>query len=168
MENAEKPLTRSMLERLEAVIAYQLGREAYTLLEEGEVKVRQSPATGRIREIYVGDELIGTVRASDGFFVPTLKGAMKLLKVLPTPKYRVIVEKEAASFIAQGRTVFCRHVVNADPEIKPGDEVIVVDTEETLVAVGKAILSGIEMKSKKAGKAVKVRKGISEAPIKTD
>ncbi len=164
---AEKPLTRNVVEMLKAVLAYQLGKEARALLEEGEIKVRLSPATGRIREIYMDDELIGTIRASDGFFVPTLKGAAKLLKVLPPLKCRVVVGKEAASFVAQGRTVFCRHVVNADPEIKPGDEVLVVDTEGILVGVGKAIVNGIEMLSKKAGKAVKVRKGVSEGSNKS-
>lgn len=165
--DAEKLPNRNVVEMLRAVLAYQLGKEACALLEEGEIKVRLSPATGRIREIYIGGELIGTIRASDGFFVPTLKGATKLLKVLPPLKRKVVVERGAAPFIAQGRTVFCKHVVNADPEIKPGDEVLVVDTEGTLVGVGKAIVSGIEMVSKKAGRAVKVRKGVSEGSNKS-
>ncbi len=61
--------------------------------------------------------------------------------------------------MAEGRNVFAKHVVEADKELRPQDEVIVVDEEDNLVAVGKAVLSGEEMKVFKHGVAVKVRKG---------
>ncbi|RLI35427.1 pseudouridine synthase, partial [Candidatus Bathyarchaeota archaeon] len=47
------------------------------------------------------------------------------------------------------------------PEIRPGDEVAVVNGEDRLLAVGKAVLSGVEMASFKSGAAVKVRRGSS-------
>jgi predicted RNA-binding protein (TIGR00451 family) len=61
-----------------------------------------------------------------------------------------------------GRSLFAKHVLEADPEIRPQNEVIVVDEGGELVAVGRAVLSGEEMTLFKLGAAVKVRRGISE------
>jgi len=61
--------------------------------------------------------------------------------------------------VAEGRNVFAKHVVEADPEIRSGDEVIVVDERDILVAVGKAVLSGEEMVAFSRGIAVKTRIG---------
>lgn len=154
----------SELERalLAATLAYQFRKEASELLRGGIVKVRRSPSSGRVREVYVDGVLVGTIRATDGFFVPTLEGAARLLKLLSHPRSRVVVGAEVGQYVAQGRSVFCKHVIEADPEVRPGDEVFVVNTEGKLVAVGKAVTSGAEMTRRKAGRAVKVRKGILE------
>ena len=61
-----------------------------------------------------------------------------------------------------GINVFAKHVKDADPEIRPGSEVIIVDEEDNLLAVGKAILNGKEMIAFKSGIAVKVRRGVGE------
>lgn len=144
---------------LKTLLEYQFGRGAGCLLD-GDVKVRRSPSTGRVREVYVNSALMGTVRASDNFFVPSFEGARKLLGALPYPRLRVVVPSDVAEYIAMGRSVFCKHVVDVDLEIRPGDEVFVVDTSGRLVALGKAVIGGLEIASKKTGKAVKVRKGV--------
>ncbi|MCC6065145.1 MAG: hypothetical protein LM576_04115, partial [Thermofilum sp.] len=85
-----------------------------------------------------------------------------LLELIPHPRLRVVVPEGVAEYVARGRTVFCKHVVEADAEIRPGEEVFVVDTAGKLVALGKAVVGGAAMLSKKAGKAVKVRKGVEK------
>lgn len=142
-----------------ALLAYQFGKEASNILC-GTVEVRRSSVTGRIREVYVNGELVGTIRARDGFFVPSLKGAERLLLHLPHPRHRVVVSNDVAEFIAEGRNVFCKHVMLADPELRPGEEVLVVNEDGRLLAVGKASVSGETMLTKRRGVAVKVRKGI--------
>jgi predicted RNA-binding protein (TIGR00451 family) len=52
--------------------------------------------------------------------------------------------------------------VEADDEIRPKDEVIVVNENGEVLAVGRAVLSGEEMKAFKTGVAVKVRRGSLE------
>lgn len=147
------------LRELRALLVYQFGKGSDELLNEI-VEVRKSPLTGRIREVYVNGELVGTIRASDGFFVPTLKGAEKLLSLLPYPKSRVVIPKDVAEYVAERRSVFCKHVIAADKELRPGDETLIVDDEGRLVAIGKSVISGSTILVKKAGIAVKVRKGI--------
>ena len=77
------------------------------------------------------------------------------------PRLWVKVSDEAASFISAGRSVFAKHVTAADREIRPQEEVIVLN-EDKVIAVGKAVLTGREMTAFKRGVAVRVRKGIAE------
>ncbi|NTW92675.1 MAG: hypothetical protein HGA40_04455, partial [Methanoregulaceae archaeon] len=66
---------------------------------------------------------------------------------------------EVAEFIGQGKNVFARHVVTADPAIRAGDEVVIVNPSDELLATGEAVLSGREMLVFNYGAAVKVRQG---------
>jgi uncharacterized protein with predicted RNA binding PUA domain len=71
----------------------------------------------------------------------------------------VVVVDEVVEFIEKGKNLFAKHVLEAGPGIKPGDEVIVRDIRGKVVAVGKAVLTSEEMKRFKKGQAVKVRRG---------
>lgn len=147
------------IERIKAIITFQYGPQAAKIFENAKVKVEVSKSTDRIRKIYVDEELFGSIRASDGFILPSISGALKLIKVLPPLSYQVIIEKDTAEFVARGRSVFCKHVKNCDDLIKAGDEVIIVTEKGELVAVGRAVVSCKEMKHKGIGVCVKIRKG---------
>jgi uncharacterized protein with predicted RNA binding PUA domain len=75
----------------------------------------------------------------------------------------VVVLDEVAEFISQGKNTFAKHVTAADPAIRAGDEVMVVISDDTLLATGSAVLSGPEMLIFKYGVAVKVRQGRNTA-----
>jgi predicted RNA-binding protein (TIGR00451 family) len=47
-----------------------------------------------------------------------------------------------------------------DPELRPAEEVLVVDEEDRLLAVGRSFFNAEEMLSFKIGVAVKVRHGL--------
>lgn len=147
--------------RLRALLSYQYGPEAGRVLDGRKIEVERSTATGRIRRIYVDGVFFGSIRASDGFILPSVEGGRLLLEVLPKGRYTVVVSREAVPFVAKGRTVFCKHVIDADPEIKAGDEVFVVDEDGRLLAVGRAVVSGTEMKKLRKGECVKNRKSVS-------
>ena len=72
----------------------------------------------------------------------------------------MVVNSDAAPFVAKGKTAFARHVVDVDPEIRAGQEVLVVDEDDKLLATGKTMLSASEMKAFEKGTAVDVRSGI--------
>jgi uncharacterized protein with predicted RNA binding PUA domain len=74
----------------------------------------------------------------------------------------VVIRDDVAGFVAEGKNAFAKHVVSADPDIRAGDEVLVVDSTDTLVACGTAMLSGDEMLAFNYGGAVKVRQGSAE------
>ncbi|TLZ60335.1 MAG: tRNA-guanine(15) transglycosylase, partial [Methanobacteriota archaeon] len=64
-------------------------------------------------------------------------------------------------FNRAGKNVFAKFVVEADPELRPMDEVLVVDREDRLAAVGQALLNAEEMVDFDLGLAVKVREGLA-------
>ena len=124
------------------------------------MKIARSRKTGRLREIYINENLFATIRLSDGFLVPTLYGWELLLT--KGQKYFVEVPEDAAQFIAEGKTVFSKHVIRTHEDILPGDEVVIVSQTDKSVKVygsGKAILPATSMGKIKKGKAVKTRHG---------
>ena len=59
-------------------------------------------------------------------------------------------------FDLQTNTVFAPGVEKADPKIIPNDEVVIV-REDTVVGVGKAVMTGREMEECNNGIAVKLK-----------
>ncbi|MFB0499809.1 MAG: PUA domain-containing protein [Candidatus Hadarchaeaceae archaeon] len=149
--------TEKELFKLRAVADYLFGRGVGQALFPDSVQVLKS--RGRIRQVISADEPLCSIRASDGFIVLNRKGAELVHRALKPPRLRVVVSDDAAPFVAQGKTVFAKHIVAADPEIRPAEEVLVVDSRDRLLASGKTLLTGEEMIAFKAGKAVEVRRG---------
>jgi uncharacterized protein with predicted RNA binding PUA domain len=156
VDRLQNPTLKELI-KLRAMADYLFDRGVGRSLFPDGIKILKTQ--NRIRQVWLGDELLCTIRASDGFIVLNRKGAELLHSALKPPRLRVTVSDDAAPFVAQGRTVFAKHVVAADPEIRPAEEVLVVDSDDRLLASGKALLSGEEMVAFKAGKAVKVRRG---------
>ncbi|MCR3884552.1 RNA-binding protein [Methanotrichaceae archaeon M04Ac] len=80
----------------------------------------------------------------------TVRGALEF-----KPKKKiVVVDSGAVSFIVNGADVMAPGIVDADPEIEPGDPVVIVEEKHRKpLAVGVALLPGPEMRG--SGKAVK-------------
>jgi len=126
------------------------------------VRIECSRKTGRIRHVYVSDQLIATLRPKDGYLALTTHGASIVLSKVAKPPNIVSVETDVSEAIRAGGDVFAKHVIRADPELRPADEVIVTDESGVLLGVGRAVLSGVEMMDFKRGVAVKLRRGIGE------
>jgi predicted RNA-binding protein (TIGR00451 family) len=148
--------------KIRSIADYQLGKGTGKALFPDKVNIFLSINTGRIRHIYLDHDLLATLRPTDGMFSLTLAGAKRLIKGAKSPRLWVKVQKDIESFIAQGKSVFAKHVVDADEEIRPQEEVIIIGENNRVLAVGKAVLTGKEMKAFKHGVAVKVRRGASE------
>lgn len=148
------------MQKIRAIVNYQFEHDVGRILFPDGVELTYSRRTGRIRHVYYEGKMLATLRPRDGLFSLTIYGAEQLRALLEPLRYRVIVEPGIEAFIRKGRSVFARHVVGVDEEIRPGNEVLVTSGEDTLLAVGKAVLSGREMLAFKRGVAVKVRRGI--------
>ncbi len=145
--------------RVRAVADYQFGKGAAEALLDGSVSLVKSKNVDRIRNVMVDGEHVVSLRAEDGFFTLRPAGARRLLKGLDAPRMRVVVADDSVEFNRQGKNVFCSFVRDADAEIRPQEEVMVVDGRDSLVAIGRAQLTREEMLSFKKGVAVKVREG---------
>jgi uncharacterized protein with predicted RNA binding PUA domain len=76
--------------------------------------------------------------------------------------FLVTVRSDVSEFVVDGGDVFAAHVVKVDDGVHAKDEVIVLDEGGRVAAVGRALLSGVEMYAFKTGVAVKVRHGCAE------
>lgn len=140
---------------------YQFGPGCGAALFPEGVTITYSRKTGRIRHIYLDGVLLASLRPTDGLFTLTIAGAGRLVSKVDAPVFTVTVTDEAAEFVAQGRNVFAKHVVDAADAIRPGDEVVVLDSKRQVLAVGRALLNRVEMLAFNVGVAVKVRRGRS-------
>ncbi|HTX43542.1 MAG TPA: PUA domain-containing protein [Methanocella sp.] len=148
-----------MLDRIRTIADYQFGRGAGEALFPDDARFILG-RTGRVRQILEGEKRIATLRASDGFLILSAHGGQKLKEALPYPKKRVVMDADAAPFVAKGKTAFCKFVVDCDPEIRALEEVILVDADDNLLATGQALLCAAEMRAFKKGIAVSVRYGV--------
>ncbi|MCR6623388.1 MAG: pseudouridine synthase [archaeon YNP-WB-062] len=147
---------------LRKIADYQFGEGIGSILFPDDIVIEKSKKTGKMRKIILNGKVIATIRARDGLIALTIYGAEIIRSKTHPPKRRVMVINEVADVIKEGRNVFAKHVKNADPEIRPGEEVIVVNEKDELLAVGKALLNGEEMTLFRSGVAVKVRSGVKE------
>ena len=57
----------------------------------------------------------------------------------------MVLNDDAAPFVAKGKTAFCKFVVDCDPEIRAYEEVLLVDKDDKLLATGQALLAAPEI-----------------------
>lgn len=156
------------LSKVRLVADYQFGMGYGKKLFPEETRVTRSRKTGRIRGVYLDDKLLGTLRAHDGFFTLSIEGAKRLQDAAPFPEHRVVVTDDSAEFNSKGFNVFFKFITRCYEGITAGNEVVVVDQKDNLVAVGKSVLSGQEIPHFKSGVAVKIHKGVAQNEGKDD
>jgi uncharacterized protein with predicted RNA binding PUA domain len=152
----------SALRRIRSIADYQFGKGVGFRLFPENVDIVYSKATGRIRYVNLNGKRLATLRPTDGLLSLSITAAMSIAKNVDFARCFVTVRKDVSEFIADGGDVFAAHVVKADEAIHAKDEVIVVDEDNRVLAVGRALLSSAEMKAFKTGVAVKVRHGCAK------
>ncbi len=111
------------------------------------VDVAESP---EYEVIIVENLIIGFIQDGKAFL--TVRGLLKY----PIAKSFVTVDMGAIKFVINGADVMGPGIVDADNDIHIGDYVWVRDEKNKKpLAVGRALITGAEMKEKKPGKAIK-------------
>ena len=150
------------MNQIRGIADYQYGRGAGSILFPDNVEFIHSRNTRRIRHIELDRDLQATFRPNDGALTLTIPAAQRLIDTLPNIGYTVTVIDDVTEFIAEGRNVFAKHVLQSSEKIRPGDEVIVISSSKKVLAIGKALLTREEMASFKTGVAVKTRRGVDD------
>lgn len=148
--------------RVRSVADYAFGKGVGAKLFPENVDIVRSKRTRRIRYVYLNGKRLATLRPTDGLFSLSISGAQRIVENVSSARCLVTVRDDVSEFVAEGGDVFAKHVVKADSDIRPKDEVIVVDESGEVLAVGRAVLSGEEMRAFNKGVAVKVRRGCAE------
>ena len=158
MAGASRYSDREFLRIVRAIADYQFGGGVGERLFDDGCVVKVSKKTGRPKYVYEGDEVLATVRYPDNLLALTLRGAEKLSKILPRPRFRVVVRPKALDKILKGMNPTARDILDVDEKIVPGEEVLVEDLRGELIGVGRAVVSGSLMKTLASGVVVKLRK----------
>ena len=150
------------IKKIKAIADYQFGVGAGEALFTGNINIEKSKKTGKIRHIYDGKVLIVNMRASDSYLILSKEGAKRLHNAMIYPRNRVVVNKDSEIFALDGKSVFCKFVVECDDNIRSNDEVLIVNEQDELLAYGKSLLCACEINQFKTGQAIKTRKGMKK------
>ncbi len=132
------------LHMLRSIARYQFNTREADKLIPTDYKLR-----GRFdRRLFHEDEQIGVLHHSNGLYSLNLKGGNILNDIG--------VNWVEIDFSLQTNTLFAPGVIDAYPGILPRDEVVIT-RKGNVVGVGKAIMTGEEMKRGEKGVAVRVR-----------
>jgi uncharacterized protein with predicted RNA binding PUA domain len=148
--------TPEEVKKLRYIANYQFREEVAHYLIPEDIYVKISRNTGRVREVLSDEGIrIASIRASTYTFNLSLYGASILHKV--TKKLRVVITSEVAEDVVKGSSIFSRHIMSVDEDLRAGDEVLVVDECDNLLCVGRLVLSPYEVMFFTRGVAVKLR-----------
>ena len=151
--------TPEEVERLRAIADYQFGSGAGECLIPDNAIVGVSPNTLRIREVYeVEGRLIATIRANDYLYSLNILGAEKLKKCFRPPLLRAVID---TSRVRAAKSIPSVAVIEVDDRLRAGDEIIVVDSMDKLIGVGRLRLSPLEIKARVYGEAIRLRKRVA-------
>ncbi|MEM4734163.1 MAG: tRNA guanosine(15) transglycosylase TgtA [Candidatus Thorarchaeota archaeon] len=153
---------------LKALFRYQWGVDITRAIPIEQMRCEFSRRTGKMRHLFHGEELLFTIVPTTGLMTPTVRGAQVLLDAGIGDDYRVVVSDEAAPFIRQGKSVIAKFVMRAGTDLRPGEEVLILDQDGNLLGTGPALLSGREMLTFKRGVAVNTRHQQRQQPAMSD
>jgi len=147
------------LRRIRGIADYQFGAGSGAALFPEGIEIERSRNTGRIRLIRFEGSLLASLRPNDGLFTLTIAGAERLASKVKVGDSAVTISDDVADYVARGENVMAKHVVEAGDGVRPGDEVIVMDSKRGVLAVGRALLNREEMLAFGVGVAVRTRRG---------
>ena len=120
-----------------------------------DIDIILSRKTGRIRTVYHKGKLLCTLRIN-GSLAISIDFAQTLLQSKTFRDNCIEINKDAAPFVMEGRSVFCKHVVWCGKNVRVSSDTPIL-FENKVIAVGKSILSSEMISDFKRGVAIKVR-----------
>lgn len=144
------------------------------LIPDGHLAVlNKAPYEDRMDEIIVDGEVLASLRFEiencEWVLLPRLEAARRLFQGRDKKDLKkwVVIDQEIVPFILEkGASVLAPGVLDADPDIKKEDEVIVLNPDGDVICCGRARMTGREMCEEKRGNAVKPRWSSEPKPQK--
>lgn len=137
------------------------------VLPEGHLVIlNKCPAIDRMDEVLVDGTVAGTMRYDIGkgwVFISRLHGAMRMEGRMG--KGYVVCDSGAVKFLQESKNLMAPGVKDAHPDVREGDEVIIIDPEGKVAATGVARMDASVMKENGKGVAVKTRWYKPEEPV---
>ncbi|MEX2721529.1 MAG: archaeosine synthase subunit alpha [Candidatus Wukongarchaeota archaeon] len=130
---------------------FQFGSGVGNILLPPSMRIKVEGNYPRIQRFFINNAQVATLVPEDGLLALTFLGGEKLVE-----KGFYFVEFDGNKI--EGGTLYCVAVSEADTQIRPQDEVFIVNKDRRILAVGKAVLSGKQMVMAKKGPAVRIRR----------
>lgn len=148
------------IKRIRKTVEGQFGAgTGKAMIPEGRLVVlNKCPAVDAMDEVIVDGQVVGSHVFEPGKgwrFICRLEGAHRIRGTIT--KSWVKAYDDAVPFVKDGASLMAPGVLDADPGIKVGSEVIVVSEDGTPVSTGRARMTGPEMVDANKGPAVKNR-----------
>lgn len=141
------------IEVLKAIAAFQWDwNVAFSLFpkdDEFSVDVRR----GRVRHVILKGRVYLTLRPNDGLFSLSISAAERIISSTDSPRFRLVVKRDRE---IRG-SILARDIVDIDPGLRPGDEVVIVDREDSLIGVGRLRVPVNMMEGLVYGEVARVR-----------
>jgi phosphoadenosine phosphosulfate reductase len=142
------------------------------LIADGKIAIMNKvPSDDRMDEIIVDGVALANIRfevkSRQWMLLLRMEGAAYIFNKKDSRHNRVVIDTSAVEPISKGASTLAPGVIDADPGIVPGDEVVVCSPDGKPVATGRASMSTTEMIEASYGIAVRTRwSGIVEDPIR--
>ena len=120
-----------------------------------DIDIILSRKTGRIRTVSHKGKLLCTLRIN-GSLAISIDFAQTLLQNKIFRENCIEINSDAAPFVMEGKSVFCKHVLWCGKNIHVGSDTPILFKNQ-VIAVGKAILSSEMISDFERGVAIKVR-----------
>lgn len=151
------------LRMLKGISDFQFGPKVTDILfeDKNNLMLEFSKNTDRIRYVYNHGDMLLSFRPNNGYFTLSFLAAKMILQKTAPPQLRAVVQNDISEFIRKGRNVFCKHIKQIDESLRPMDEVIIVNEDDSLLAIGRLKLPISYIKAFNYGIAIIVRKGFN-------
>ena len=119
------------------------------------IEITYSKKTGRIRSVYHDEKLLCTLRIDGGLAISPYLAQL----LLGSKKFKencLEINSDAAPFVEEGRSVFCKHVIWTGKNIRIASDTPILYNDH-VIAVGRAALSSDMINDFERGVAIKVR-----------
>jgi len=156
-----RPASSGDLSHIGELVDSQYGNGGFAALCSGAsfAIMNSAPALDLLDELILEGVVVGALsfdpEDSRWRFLPRAEGGRRLLPA--ASKGWVVADEGALRPIAEGGSLLAPGVPAASPEVRAGDEVLVLTERWELVGVGRARMDGPEMVGSARGMAVKVR-----------
>jgi archaeosine synthase len=138
----------TLREIVSATADYQFGNGAGNLLVPENAMLKGKPY--KMILCRINGEQICSYVAESGNLSLTLEGGARIANI---GRYWVRLDVKSV----KGGSIFAVGIEEADPTIRPGDEVIVINNSDEVIGVGRSEMSGREMCELNRGRAVTLR-----------
>ncbi|MHA2060634.1 MAG: PUA domain-containing protein [Candidatus Ranarchaeia archaeon] len=147
----------SLRDRARQIATYQFGEDIAKVIIPEDADI-QTNSSGKIRYIFQGGKHFATLRSTTGRFTIS-KNAVRHLpsSVIQASSLTLVILPDIEIDFKPGMSLFAKHVKSAKHTIRPGDEVLVINTKDQVICTGRALLSGREIENAKNGIAVRTR-----------